>query len=37
MVNQTYVLPDITVIKKYALKWALNNYALWVNGVEVNN
>ena len=35
VVNQTYVLPDITVIKKYALKWALNNYALWVDGVEV--
>ena len=22
-------------MKKYALKWGLNNYALWVNGVEV--
>jgi hypothetical protein len=35
VVNESYVLPDITVIKKYALKWGLNNYALWVNGVEV--
>lgn len=35
IVNESYVLSDITVIKKYALKWALNNYALWVDGVEV--
>ena len=35
IVNQSYVLPDVTVMKKYALKWGLNNYALWVNGVEV--
>ena len=35
VVNESYVLSDITDIKKYALKWALNNYALWVDGVEV--
>ena len=35
VVNESYSLSDITVIKKYALKWGLNNYALWVNGVEV--
>jgi len=26
---------DITSNHKYAVKWALNNFALWVDGVEI--
>ncbi len=38
-VNQgttTYVFPSITSSNKIALKYKLNNFSLWINGVEVD-
>ena len=33
--NITYTLSDITQLNKYAVKWKENDFALWINGVEV--
>ncbi len=35
-VNPLFIAPDITSFNKIALKWALNDVALWVNGIEVS-
>jgi len=32
--NKTYVLSDETAFSKIAVKWKLNDFALWVDGVE---
>jgi len=32
--NRTYVLSDETAFSKIAVKWKLNDFALWVDGVE---
>ncbi|MDG1789168.1 MAG: hypothetical protein P8H37_11095 [Paracoccaceae bacterium] len=32
--NKTYVLSDETAFSKIAVKWKLNDFAIWVDGVE---
>ena len=33
--NATIILSDITSLNKIAVKWKVNDFALWINGVEV--
>ena len=33
--NMVYVLSDETQFSKIAIKWKVNDFALWINGVEV--
>jgi hypothetical protein len=35
VVNKNYLLTDISIFNKVAIKWKLNDFALWLNGVEV--
>ena len=37
MVTLTDTLTDITNINKIAFKYSLNDFSLWVNGVEVDS
>ena len=34
-VNLSYILTDIKLLTKVAVKWKLNDFSFWVNGVEV--
>ena len=34
--DTSFVLTDITLNNKFAIKWKVNDFALWVNGVEVD-
>ncbi len=34
--DTSFVLNDITLNNKFAIKWKVNDFALWVNGVEVD-
>lgn len=33
--NQSFTVPDITSFNKIAIKYKANNFAIWLNGVEV--
>ena len=33
--NQTVTISDVTDFNKIGLKWKVNDYALWINGVEL--
>ena len=34
--DTSFLLTDITTFSKFAIKWKVNDFALWVNGVEVS-
>ena len=34
--DTSFLLTDITTFGKFAIKWKVNDFALWVNGVEVS-